>query len=168
MAGIVERNLVAVIIGIPAIVLSGTSGVVFWGMLPERWQHRLKPGTELLLILPLLVLGGWLAAVLAPWVERAFFGGDLRLWLNSVGFTYDQRNSLVVAWRWDSRSSPSSSRFLTTRSRACRRASQPLRSPSAPAAGRRDADCRANREPRRVLGGHGGLRPRRGRDHDRG
>jgi len=96
MAGIVERNLVAVIIGIPAIVLSGTSGVVFWGMLPERWQHRLKPGTELLLILPLLVLGGWLAAVLAPWVERAFFGGDLRLWLNSVGFTYGQRNSLVV------------------------------------------------------------------------
>jgi len=50
-----------------------------------------------LLILPLLVLGGWIATVVAPAVEATLFHGDLRLWLaHNLGLTYDQRNCLVV------------------------------------------------------------------------
>jgi phosphate transport system permease protein len=32
----------------------------------------------------------------APGIERVLFDGDVRLWLNGVGLTYDQRNSIVV------------------------------------------------------------------------
>jgi phosphate transport system permease protein len=57
----------------------------------------MKPGMELFLILPMMVLGGWLALQLGPPVELALFDGDFRLWVSSaLGVTYDQRNSLVV------------------------------------------------------------------------
>jgi phosphate transport system permease protein len=49
------------------------------------------------MILPLLLLAGWTAVAMAPAVELALFGGDMRSWLNmSLGLTYDQRNCLVV------------------------------------------------------------------------
>jgi phosphate transport system permease protein len=45
----------------------------------------------------MLVLGGWVALLVGPFVETALFGGDFRLWVSSaLGITYDQRNSLVV------------------------------------------------------------------------
>jgi phosphate transport system permease protein len=52
---------------------------------------------ELALILPLVLLGGWVALRLGPWVEAAAFRGDFRMWLTTaLGLVYDQRNSLVV------------------------------------------------------------------------
>jgi len=52
---------------------------------------------EIALILPLLLLGGWVCLNIGPWVEAGVFGGDFRLWLQSaLDLVYDQRNSLVV------------------------------------------------------------------------
>jgi phosphate transport system permease protein len=54
-------------------------------------------GAELFLIVPLLLIGAWLAYAIAPFVEAWLFAGDARQWLStSLGITYDQRNSLVV------------------------------------------------------------------------
>ena len=97
LATMVEKNLVGVILMLVAMPVVGTSGVLLWAMLPPRWTSRLLPGVELALIVPLLLLAGWLSIVVAPTVEWFLFAGDARGWLQSVlGLTYDQRNCLVV------------------------------------------------------------------------
>ena len=97
MASLVERNLVAVFLAIPLLPLFGTLGVLLWRLLPRRISGRLAAGAELALIIPLLVLGGWVATLLGPTAELWFFAGDARQWLESaLGLTYDQRNCLVV------------------------------------------------------------------------
>jgi phosphate transport system permease protein len=97
LASMVEKNLVAVFVMIPLMPIAGTSGVLLWRMLPRRLASRLKPGTELALILPLLVLAGALALRIGPMVEGWLFAGDARFWLRqALGLTYDQRNCLVV------------------------------------------------------------------------
>jgi len=97
LASAVERNLVAVLLMFPLMPLIGTSGVLLWRLIPRAVTSRLKPGAELALILPLLLLAGWLAMLVSPAVEGSLFGGDARGWIQNVlGLTYDQRNCLVV------------------------------------------------------------------------
>ena len=79
---------------IPALVLVALAA---WRALPTAVRSRLRPGTEVALLLPVAALGVWLAFVLGGLVEQALLGGSYRAWLQSaLGLTYDQRNSLVV------------------------------------------------------------------------
>ena len=97
LAPVVERYLVGVGLLMFALPLFGTSGFLLWSALPFSVKRRLKAGTELLLIVPLMLLGAWIAMSIAPAVENYAFAGDVRQWLSSTfGWTYDQRNSLVV------------------------------------------------------------------------
>ena len=97
LASRVERAVVPVLLMFLLLPAFGTAGVLAWDRLPRDLHKRLKPGMEIALILPMLVLGGWVALRLGPGVEEALFGGDFRLWLNSaLGLVYDQRNALVV------------------------------------------------------------------------
>jgi phosphate transport system permease protein len=45
---------------------------------------------------PVVLLLGWVAVSLSPWIEVAFFDGSMRQWLTDVGIPYDQRNALIV------------------------------------------------------------------------
>jgi phosphate transport system permease protein len=97
LASVVERHLVAVFLMMGLLPLFGTSGFLLWRLLPRPLSQRLKPGTEVFLILPLLLLGAWTAVATGPLFEAAFFSGDAKSWLStSLGLTYDQRNCLVV------------------------------------------------------------------------
>jgi phosphate transport system permease protein len=97
LASVVERLIMAVLLMVVLLPLFGTAGVFLWRRLPRAALRRLKPGMEVALILPLVLLGGWVAVQLGPWVESALFQGDFKLWLSThLGLTYDQRNSLVV------------------------------------------------------------------------
>ena len=96
LAPLVEREVVPLLLMMVLMPAAGTAGVLLWGRLPKALR-RLRPGMELALILPLLLLGAGLALRLGPVAEAALFKGDFRMWLSSVlGLTYDQRNSLVV------------------------------------------------------------------------
>ena len=97
LATVVERNLVGVFLMLILAPIFGTFGVVIWRLLPRGLLNRLRPGTEIFLILPLLFLAGWTGIQIGPTVENWFFAGDARSWLQSTfGLTYDQRNCLVV------------------------------------------------------------------------
>ena len=97
LASLVERHLVAMFLMFVLLPVAGTAGILVWARLPKAALRRMQAGSELFLIVPMLLLGGWLALQLEPWVEAALFRGDARLWLSDVlGVTYDQRNSLVV------------------------------------------------------------------------
>ena len=97
LASRVEAHLVPALLLIVFLPLAGTAGVLFWDRLPYALRRRLKPGMEVVVILPLLLAGGWLAFELGPLVERGFFGNDVKHWLSAtLDLVYDQRNSVVV------------------------------------------------------------------------
>jgi phosphate transport system permease protein len=68
-----------------------------WRALPRRWRSRMTPGTEVFLLIPVVVAGLWLSFALGRSIESLLLGGDYRTWLREAfGVTYDQRNSIVV------------------------------------------------------------------------
>jgi phosphate transport system permease protein len=97
LASRVERHVVPVLLMVVLLPLFGTAGFLLWDRLPRRFRDSLKPGMEVALIVPLLLLGGWVCLNIGPWVEGEIFGGDFRGWLlTALDLVYDQRNSLVV------------------------------------------------------------------------
>src|SRR6185369_13331721 len=60
-------------------------------------RKRMPPGLELLLIVPLVCLGFWLAQSLGPSVEALAFHGNYKQWVFDVfGKQFEQRNSIVI------------------------------------------------------------------------
>jgi phosphate transport system permease protein len=83
-------------IAIPFFILLA---LLLWQVAPRRLRSRLRPGTEVFLLVPVVVGGSLLAFQIGSLVERSILEGDYRNWLLSAwGITYDQRNSLVVGF----------------------------------------------------------------------
>ena len=79
---------------IPPLILAA---VFAWRATPIGLRKRVLPGTEVALLVPILLLGTWLSFQLGGIVERHLLAGDYRSWLlSALGLGYDQRNSLVV------------------------------------------------------------------------
>ena len=81
----------------------------FWAGLPLRHRNRIKPGYEFVAFIPVFLLVTYAAWQLGPWLERVLFVvpdaatgqpvADFRLWWPRVtGFSFEQRNSLVVGF----------------------------------------------------------------------
>jgi phosphate transport system permease protein len=97
LAPVVEGSLpgiFSVLIVTPLIIL--LCGFL-WMQIPLEKRSRIPDGwAPILLVLPIL-LGGWASFALSQPIELAFFGGDIRHWLeHSAGLKFDQRNSLIV------------------------------------------------------------------------
>ena len=99
LAPLLERILPGVMlmfITVPVMILIGTS---IWKKLPSSFRHKLKPGYELILIVPLILIGFQIAQWLGPIFEYYFLSGDYRTWLmDTLNEQYDQRNSIVVGF----------------------------------------------------------------------
>jgi phosphate transport system permease protein len=81
---------------VPVFVLGAA---VAWRLAPAGVRTRFRAGTEVFLLIPVVLAGGWVALSLGGWLESAFLAGDYRGWLlRALGLTYDQRNSLVVGF----------------------------------------------------------------------
>jgi phosphate transport system permease protein len=96
LAPFVESNLPAVfgiLILLPAAMLLMAVG---WGYLPAGLRHRIGSGWEAALLIPVVLLVGWLCVRASPYVELAVFDGSMRQWLTDIGITYDQRNAMIV------------------------------------------------------------------------
>jgi phosphate transport system permease protein len=97
LAPIVERvvpGLFLMPFVVPVVILTALLG---WRLVPSSIRGRVRAGGELILLVPAVVLGAWLAFVLGGALEAGWLGGNYRGWLQSaLGLTYDQRNSLVV------------------------------------------------------------------------
>ncbi|MCG7498573.1 ABC transporter permease subunit [Vibrio sp. Of7-15] len=96
LAPIVEQYLPAifsmVLIMPVAVLLMG----LLWQRLPDALLYRLPNGWHPLLLIPVVLLVGYLSFVFSGRVEEWFFDGDVRLFLTENGIGFDQRNSLVV------------------------------------------------------------------------
>ncbi|CNH02591.1 ABC transporter permease subunit [Yersinia pekkanenii] len=93
LAPVIERYLVGILLLPPllalAILLCG------WGSsrLAEKAQWQLPAGWDVMVLLPVILLTGWLALWLGPQLSLWALGLPLHEWL---GDNYDQRNALVV------------------------------------------------------------------------
>ena len=97
LASVVERHLTAIFLMPVLLPAFGTAGVFIWRVLPRPLVRRMPAGTEVMLIVPLLILAAAVSIWAGPLVEAALPGGDVRGWLHTAfGVTYDQRNCLVV------------------------------------------------------------------------
>jgi phosphate transport system permease protein len=87
--------LLAALVVLPVLIVAAS---IAWQSLPRTVRRWTKPGTELLLIAILLVVGAQVCLWANPLVEAAFFGGDFRDWLYGLGGRFDQRNCIVVGF----------------------------------------------------------------------
>ena len=68
-----------------------------WTRLPAALRQRVPDGWEAAILIPVVLLVGWLSLGMSPLLESWFFGGDMRLWIsNDMGIQFDQRNALIV------------------------------------------------------------------------
>jgi phosphate transport system permease protein len=96
LAPYIENNLpilVSMLILLPLGMLAFGFG---WTRLPGAVRHMIPPGWEAALLVPVVLVLGWVAVSSSPWIELAFFDGSMRQWLTDVGIPYDQRNALIV------------------------------------------------------------------------
>src|SRR2546425_3530538 len=73
------------------------AALLAWRALPPGVRGPFRPGTEVFVLVPVVVLGAWFALTLGGLVEQRLLADDYRGWLlAALGLTYDQRSSLVV------------------------------------------------------------------------
>lgn len=97
LAPLIESHLVGFFISMFLMPLSVALASLAWSQAPAGVQRLVKPGREILLLIPLLIAALWLSMAVSQPIEQIFFGGNLPRWLGTeFGMTYEQRNSLVV------------------------------------------------------------------------
>ena len=97
LAPVVERVVPGLVL-LPAVETALIlAALLAWRTLPMAVRGRFRQGTEVFLLLPVVILAAWIALSLGGLVEQRLLAGDYRGWLlAALGLTYDQRNSLVV------------------------------------------------------------------------
>jgi phosphate transport system permease protein len=97
LAPLVERvvpGLFLIPLVLPVVIVLA---LLAWQTVPIRMRGRVKAGSEVFLLIPVVVAGVWLALTLGGLIDAVLLGGNYRGWLlSTLGLTYDQRNSLVV------------------------------------------------------------------------
>jgi phosphate transport system permease protein len=96
-APILERNFPAMtgMVLVMPLVIALSSGLFL--LLPASLKHRVRPGVEALLMMPIIVTVVWGCLETNAWWESFLFGGHFKLWIQThLGLNYDQRNAIVV------------------------------------------------------------------------
>ncbi|ART78903.1 ABC transporter permease subunit [Oceanisphaera avium] len=97
LAPLIESHLPGMVLLLVLLPMSMLLMAFGWQLLPAYLRNRVPEGWQAILLLPLVVLVGWLSFALSPWLETWLFNGNARGFLtNELGIGFDQRNSLVV------------------------------------------------------------------------
>lgn len=99
LAPFVERNLLGIFSVLFVLPLAILLASYAWMRMPSNWRHRVPEGWEAAILIPVILVFGYLSFAFATPLENIFFDGDLRYFIsNDLGITYDQRNALVVGF----------------------------------------------------------------------
>ena len=97
LAPVLEQYLPSVIALLLLLPLSVITASYIWHKLPYHIQNRVPDGWLAAMLIPILLLTGWIAFALNYPLETWLFGGNIQQWLDrELGVSFDQRNSLVV------------------------------------------------------------------------
>lgn len=67
-----------------------------WTKLPKAWREAIPDGWEPAVLVPIVILVGYVSMASSGAIELWLFDGNMPQFLNDIGINYDQRNSLVV------------------------------------------------------------------------
>jgi phosphate transport system permease protein len=97
LAPIIEEYLPGVILLVIFLPLTAFITAFAWHNLPKEIKLKIPETWAALILIPFLLLAGYLSFMLSPVIETWFFGGDVRQYItNDLGLSFDQRNALVV------------------------------------------------------------------------
>jgi phosphate transport system permease protein len=97
LAPFVDNNLAGTLLALFLLPFSFVITAWIWHKLPASLVDSVGQGWEAALLLPVIALVVWVGIALGHPLESTFFGGDMPSWVsNELGWTYEQRNSLVV------------------------------------------------------------------------
>ncbi|AWB65514.1 phosphate ABC transporter permease [Saccharobesus litoralis] len=97
LAPLVEENLpgiVVLMLLMPVVII----GVAYaWHVMPKALTQRIPEGMDSIILIPVILLLGWVCFSISPAIEQGLFNGDMRLYItDELGIDFDQRNSFVV------------------------------------------------------------------------
>lgn len=99
IAPVIEKIIPAVFMMPFVLTALSLISVYLWRLLPAALRKRFKEGSELLLLIPVFILGIKICLYLNQPAESILFAGDFKAWLyDTLGLKYDQRNALVVGF----------------------------------------------------------------------
>jgi phosphate transport system permease protein len=97
LAPMLDRMFPAMIAMTVVIPISVVVMAILWQYLPAALNHRLRPGMETFVLIPVIICGVLICLSLNQPIESLLFGTDYKTWLATHwGLRYDQRNALVV------------------------------------------------------------------------
>lgn len=96
-APVLERNFPAMTGMMLVIPLAILIAALLYVMVPTSLRHRIRPGVEALLMMPVIIAVVWGCLATNAWWESFLFDGHYKSWLQThLGLNYDQRNAIVV------------------------------------------------------------------------
>ena len=95
LAPIVEKNLTAIMLLLVIPPLGVLVCAYLTTLLPRRVTARFE-GWFGALTIPVIVLLSWLTLAYGESLWQFIFGMDMRMWLETQGIEYDQRNALII------------------------------------------------------------------------
>jgi phosphate transport system permease protein len=96
LAPIVEGNLPGVFSILVMLPIMTVLTAWLWSRLPSSLRNKIPDGWEAAILIPIVVLVGFVSMLMSPTLELWLFDGNMPQWLSSIGIGFDQRNSLVV------------------------------------------------------------------------
>jgi phosphate transport system permease protein len=99
LAPLVDKSILTVFLSIVIVPVMLLVTIFFWKRIKTAsLLQRATRGHEFIAMIPVVILGIYLAFLLSGVAEISLFAGDFKQWLFSVlGVRYDQRNSIIIA-----------------------------------------------------------------------
>jgi len=94
-----EKHLMTLVLTFFILPIIFLLSVFLWRLVPEERRMKMPMGWELLFVVPILLLTSLVVLGLSQPIELAVFSGNFKQWLyETLGQSYDQRNSIVVGF----------------------------------------------------------------------
>ncbi len=99
LAPVLETRLTGTLVAFPVILILVLLAVCAWNYLPGSLRKLVPEGWEIVLILPVVLLGFVGCQLFGPVLENLFFSGNLKQWVfDSFRQPFEQRNSIVIGF----------------------------------------------------------------------
>jgi phosphate transport system permease protein len=99
LAPLIDKSVLTIFLSIVIVPLMLLVTIFFWKRIKTASTlQRATSGHEFIAMMPVVLLGIYLAFLLSGVIEMHLFAGDFKQWLfSTLGVRYDQRNSIIIA-----------------------------------------------------------------------
>jgi phosphate transport system permease protein len=99
LAPLIDKSVLTIFLSFVIVPLMLLVTIFFWKQIrTASLLQRTTRGLEFVVMIPVVILGIYLAFLLSGVAEINLFAGDFKQWLfSTLGVRYDQRNSIIIA-----------------------------------------------------------------------